>query len=400
MKKDKSEITCPNCGYDVDVNQLLYQQLETEVKNEYKLKFTKLDSEKLKLDNEKKEMQTLIEKGVQSKLSLEKSKLEDRLRSEISEEKSDEIKNYQQQLDKKIAEAKELNRIKADYSRLERESAELKEKIEAEAESKVTEIIRNEKAKLKKEYEDKALLKVSEKDHIIDQLKDQLQIAQRKAEQGSMQIQGEVQELVIENWLKTSFPMDVIGEVAKGVRGADCIHTVMHHGNTCGTIYYESKRTKGFQNSWIEKFKDDMRQKGATFGVIVTDSMPKGMERIGQRENVWICSVDEFKGLCFVLRESVMLLHNANQAQENKAEKTAILYNYLTGNEFRMHIEAIVEGFSQMSIDLESERRAMESIWKKREKQIRKVIQNTSQVYGSVKGIAGSAINPIKQLEI
>ena len=215
-----------------------------------------------------------------------------------------------------------------------------------------------------------------------------------------MQLQGEVQELAVEEWLAATFPLDTIEEIKKGARGADCVQ-IVHTRNrqNCGTIYYESKRTKGFQPSWIEKFKHDIRERGADIGVLVTESMPADMERLGLRDGVWICTFDEFKSLCHVLRESVIRLSEALTAQDNKGDKMGMLYDFLTGNEFRLQVEAIVEGFTQMQTDLESEKRSMAGIWKKREKQIQKVLLNTTNMYGSVKGIAGNAIQSVSLLE-
>jgi hypothetical protein len=236
---------------------------------------------------------------------------------------------------------------------------------------------------------------------VIKQLNDQLLDAQRKAQQGSMQVQGEVQELAIEEFLRNSFPFDSINEIKKGARGGDCIQVV----NTptrmnCGTIYYESKRTKDFQPSWIEKFKHDVRTLKAMFGVLVTEVMPKDMPRMGLRDGIWICTFEEFKGLCTVLRQSVILMGDALASQENKGDKMQLLYSFLTGNEFRHNVEAIVEGFTAMHNDLNSEKRAMESIWKKREKQIEKVLLNTTHMYSSIKGIAGTAVADIRALEL
>jgi hypothetical protein len=168
----------------------------------------------------------------------------------------------------------------------------------------------------------------------------------------------------------------------------------------CGTIYYESKRTKEFQPTWIEKFKHDIRNLKAMFGVLVTEVMPKDMPRMGMREGIWICTFEEFKGLCTVLRESAILMHDALSTQENKGDKMHLLYSFLTGNEFKQNVEAIVEGFTAMQTDLNTEKRAMESIWKKREKQIEKVLLNTSHMYSSIKGIAGNAVGDIKYLEL
>jgi hypothetical protein len=223
----------------------------------------------------------------------------------------------------------------------------------------------------------------------------------RKQEQGSMQLQGEVQELAIEEWLQAQFPLDSIEEIKKGARGGDCIQTVNTFSQqNCGKIYYESKRTKDFQGSWIEKFKADMREKGADIGVLVTEAMPSDMQRMGLRDGVWVCSYEEFKGLCGVLRESIIQVSSAIGSQVNKGDKMQLLYEYLTSNSFRMQVEAIVEGFSSMKSALESEKRAMQRIWKEREKQIEKVINNTIDMHASIRGIAGNAIQAVKALEL
>lgn len=194
--------------------------------------------------------------------------------------------------------------------------------------------------------------------------------------------------------------MDTIAEIKKGARGADCLQVVNTRARqNCGSIYYESKRTRNFQSTWIEKFKKDLREKNADVGVIVTETMPRDMDRMGLLKGIWICSFEEFKGLCAVLRESVIQISQSMVAQENKADKMSHLYDYLTSNEFKLQIEAIVEGFIQMQNDLNTERRAMESSWKKREAQINKVLLNTNHMYSSVKGIAGSVVPSVPQLE-
>jgi hypothetical protein len=239
---------------------------------------------------------------------------------------------------------------------------------------------------------------------LMKQLEDQKKLTsemRRKQEQGSMQMQGEILELAIEEWLTSEFPLDTIEEIKKGARGGDCIQIV----NTrdvlnCGRIYYESKRTKEFQANWIEKFKNDMREKGVDIGVIVTEAMPAGMDRMGQMNGIWICKFEDFKSLAAILRESLIRVSLALVSQENKGDKMTMLYDFLTGSEFRMRIEAIVEGFTQMKAGLETEKRAMQRIWKEREKQIEKVVINTIEMYGSVKGIAGSAVQSVAALEL
>ncbi len=412
MDKNSRQIKCPNCGQEIDVNDILYHKLEEEIKSnynqkileqkiEYDSKLVELKTQKAAIEKDKKEFFEKVDKSVKEKLKNEKKSLEQKLREEITEEKEGELKSYQEQLKLKIKEAKEFNKLKADHEKLKREKDELKEKIEAEAELKISNKISEEKKKITKEIEGKNQLKLADKEHLISQLTEQLKEAQRKVEQGSMQSQGEVQEIAIEEWLKSNFKHDEIQEVKKGARGADCLQIINTKSfQNCGLIYYESKRTKDFQKSWIEKFKNDIRAKGANIGVIVTDAMPKEMDRMGLYDGVWICTFDEFKGLCFVLRESVIHIYNASKSQENKGDKMNMLYSYLTSNEFKLQIEAIVEGFVQMKSDLDSEKRSMEGIWKKREKQIEKVLLNTNHMYNSFKGIAGSAIAPIKYLEL
>lgn len=350
------------------------------------------------------EKMTIAEKiayGVKAGIKSERQMLEQKLKEELKDETARQNRAMQEELNQKSEQLKDYHHLKSEIERLKRVHDETESAIKAKLEARYSQMLQEEKARLGKVQEEQSNLRIAEKNHIITQLKNQLQLAQRKAEQGSGQLHGEVQELAIEQWLKQQFPLDTIEEVKKGARGADCLQTV----NTrtlpnCGLIYYESKRTKHFQPTWIEKFKNDIRDKGAHIGVLVTEVMPSDMERLGLKEGIWICSFEEFKGLCCVLRESVIQLSNAVASQDNKGDKMIMLYNYLTSNEFRMQIEAIVEGFVQMQQDLETEKRALQSIWKKREKQIQKVLMNTNDMYSSVRGIAGAAIQPVKQLEL
>lgn len=407
-----TNIECPNCGTSIDVNEVLSHKLDEELREKYESQvadFKKqiksqqqtLDVEKQKLDEEKLKQAESVERSVKEKLKLQSEEIRKKLKAELSEESGEQLKALQSELNEKSSKLKEFNKAKADIERLKREKEELKDSVEAAAARKLNEQIALEKEKIHKAEAEKNQLNLSEKEKVIEQLKEQLSIAQRKAEQGSMQLQGEVQELAIEQWLAEHFPLDRIEEIKKGARGADCLQIVNTHSReNCGTIYYESKRTQNFQPSWIEKFKNDIREKGADIGVLVTEAMPADMPRMGLKEGVWICTFDEFKGLCLVLRESVIKMSQAMSVQENKGDKMSMLYDFLTGNEFRMQVEAIVEGFTQMQDDLVKEKRAMASIWKKREKQIEKVLLNTTNMYSSVQGIAGSAVKALPQLEL
>ena len=416
---NQTTIKCPNCGTEIDINEVLYHQLENKYKNEHLAEKKKLEAEieakrkeyKTHLDSlkvkeeefkeQKEKFEEEIKKATQIQLKAERVKLQENLRKEILDEQSESMALLQKQLEEKSNQVKELNVAKAQIGQLQREKEEMESAIMAKAELALNEKLKLEKEKIQKATDEQNELKLRQKDEQLRQLQEQLQIAQRKAEQGSMQLQGEVQELAIEEWLKEKYPFDTIDEVKKGARGADCMQIVhTRESQNCGKIYYESKRTKDFQKSWIEKFKADMREKGADIGVLVTDVMPSDMQRMGLYEGIWICSFEEFKGISAVLREQIIKIHHAMKSQENKTDKMSLLYGFLTSNEFKMQIEAIVEAFTTMQSDLDSEKRSMQRIWKQREKQIEKVLDNTINMYGSIRGIAGNAIGNIKALEL
>jgi hypothetical protein len=409
---NNSQINCPSCGTAIDVQDILAHQLEEEIKqkyqaqlqsekNRYQEEANKLNQAKAEFEEKKRKENELFEEKLSTRLKDEKRQIEERIKAKLNEEKSEQFEALQRELNEKSKQVNELNRTKTEIEKLKREKSELREAIEAETQKKLNELILTEKEKIKRSEEEKNELRIRE---LHKQLEDQKKLTEemkRKQEQGSMQLQGEVQELAIEEWLAAHFPLDTIDEVKKGARGGDCIQIVnTRTRQNCGKIYYESKRTKDFQSAWIEKFKADMRDKGADVGILVTEAMPADMARMGIRDGVWICSYEEFKGLCSVLRETVIQLSTALSSQENKGDKMHLLYDYLTSTTFRMQVEAIVEGFSSMKNALESEKRSMQRIWKEREKQIEKVITNTIDMYGSIKGIAGNAVQSVKALEL
>jgi len=411
MEKN-AKIKCPNCGTSIDVQDILAHQLENEIqqkyqqqlaeeKKKYDAEFEGLNKAKEQFEQKKKQENELFQERLERQLKEERKAVEEKLKLKLKEEQSEQFNALQKELNEKSEQIKELNRTKAEIEKLKREKSELKEIAEAEAQKSLNETLLAEKEKIRKQEEDKNEFRFKE---LQKQLEDQRRLTEemkRKQEQGSMQLQGEVQELAIEEWLMAQFPLDTIDEIKKGARGGDCIQIVNTRTlQNCGTIYYESKRTKDFQPSWIEKFKADIREKGANIGVLVTEVMPSDMERMGLKDGIWICNYDEFKGLCSVLRESIIQINVALSSQENKGDKMHMLYDYLTGNTFRLQVEAIVEGFTQMKADLESEKRALQSIWKKREKQIDKVTINTIDMHASIKGIAGNAIQSVKLIEL
>ena len=407
-----TQITCPNCGTEVNVNEILYQKLEEEIQHkfssevaEHRTKYQEamqqLKAKEFQFKTQKEQFEQTLQERLHTELKSQSEQLALSIKQRMEEEQQERIGLMERELEEKSMQLIEHNRTKAALEQLKREKEELAEKIRLEAQQKLTALLDQERAKLYKQFQDANELKLKEKEKQLDDLKQKLEEARHKAEQGSQQTQGEVQELAIEEWLTVHFPFDTIEEIKKGMRGADCIQMVhTREMPNCGTIYYESKRTKEFQRSWIEKFKGDIREKGADIGVLVTEVLPKELERMEMIEGIWICTYDEFKALSYVLREHLVQLSQFIQSQENKSDKMSILYSYLTSTEFRMQIEAIVEGFTQMKSDLDSEKRAMGRIWKQREKQIQKVLDNTVGMYGSVRGIAGNSIEIIQALEL
>lgn len=409
---EQSSIQCPNCGENIDVNDILKHQLEDSIRKEFQQK-ANIQNRELELKNEqfekakaefevkkKQENELFIERLEKEKKAAEKE-ISEKLKAKLEEENKDRLLLMEKELSEKSDKIRELNKMQGEIAKLQREKLEMKEAIEAEAQKQLNATLVLERDKIRKQEEEKNELKIKEYQKQSDDQKKLIEEMKRKQEQGSMQLQGEVMELAIEEWLANNFPLDSIDEVKKGANGADCLQIVnTREVQNCGSIYYESKRTKAFQPSWIEKFKNDIRTKRANIGVLVTEVMPNGMERMGMRDGIWICTYEEFKGLSAVLRQSLIQVSQAVQAQENKGDKMSMLYDFLTSNEFRLQVEGIVEGFTQMQSDLDSEKRAMQRIWKQREKQIEKVVHNTLGMYGSIRGIAGNAVQTVRALEL
>ncbi|MFL5728361.1 MAG: DUF2130 domain-containing protein [Cytophagaceae bacterium] len=388
-----NKITCPACGHHFNAEQALSQHIEDKLKSEFNQKYKSL---KAKLDKETEEKEQELKK----QLSAERQKLQEEVQKKIKEDFELQLKSMSDDLENKKKENRELKNKELELLKKEKELKEKKEEMEMDLKKQLLERSVEIEEAARKKAEEESQMKMKEKDMQLQSMKDQIEIMKRKADQGSMQLQGEAQELVLEELLKTTFPFDLIEEVGKGVKGADVIHTVRNNfGKECGRIVYESKRTKAFSDSWIDKIKNDLRGQNADLAVIVTETMPKELDRFGVREGVWVCTFQEIKSVAMILRDSLMKIHAVRVSQENKGDKMQMLYDYLTGREFRQQMEAIVEGFTSMQEGLMKEKNVTQKLWKEREKQIEKVIQNTIDMYGSVRGIAGNAVGEIKQLE-
>ncbi len=301
---------------------------------------------------------------------------------------------------------KEARRKELEFIRKEKILQEKEAELELQVQRQLMKEREALKDQLKKEEADKAILK--EEEHKLQirefekKLEDQKKLIEemrRKSEQGSMQLQGEVQELALEEMLRMMFPIDDISEEGKGIKGADVIHTIKNRiGTEAGIILYESKRTKAFSMDWISKLKADAVLVKANVSVIVTEAMPEGVERIGQIDGVWICTYADLRGLVIVLRDSILKISEAYSSQTNKGEKMQMLYDYLISTEFRLQLGAIIEGFGELQNSYIKERSMMERIWKQREKQLEKVLLNTNHFIGSIQGIAGSSMPELKQI--
>ncbi|GAA7540597.1 DUF2130 domain-containing protein [Helicobacter pylori] len=414
---------CPNCQEPIDVNEALYKQIEQENQSrflaqqkafekevkekraQYQSHFKALEQKEEALKEREKEQKAQFDDAVKqaSVLALqdERAKIIEEARKNAFLEQQKGLELLQKELDEKSKQVQELHQKEAEIERLKRENNEAESRLKAENEKKLNEKLETERERIEKALHEKNELKFKQQEEQLEMLRNELKNAQRKAELSSQQFQGEVQELAIEEFLRQKFPLDCIEEIKKGQRGGDCIQVVhTREFQNCGKIYYESKRTKEFQKAWIEKLKSDMREIGADVGVIVSEALPKEMERMGLFEGVWVCSFEEFKGLSAVLREGVIQVGLAKKSQENKGDKVNLLYHYLTSSEFSMQVSAIIEGFEQLRAELEKEKNAMARIWKSREKQMEKVFEGTINMYGSIKGIMGNTIGQVKALEL
>lgn len=381
-------ITCPNCSHQFEPGDTMRDEIEKELRGKMKEWQKKKEIETAELlEVEKKKMQTEMQEAVKKSLAADYE---------------NQLKLLQQEASDNAEKLKESRRKELEFLQKEQALKTREEEMQLTIQRQLMEERSKLKEQLQKEESEKISLKEQEYQlrtkELEKQIEDQKKLVEemrRKSEQGSMQLQGEVQELMLEEMLQSTFPFDKIEEVGKGVRGADCIQIVRNQfGNESGKIIYESKRTKDFSNEWIEKLKKDMRSHGADVAVIVTQTFPKDMERFGEKDGVYICTFNEVRSVALLLRNALLKIADARKSQENKGDKMVMLYDYLTGTEFSEQWKAIREGFMSMRQSIQKERDTMERLWKAREKQLEKVLLNAAHIQGSVEGIAGvDAVN-------
>jgi hypothetical protein len=388
-----NEIKCPSCGHSFEPNEAI----RDEVQKELKLKL---------LDWQKKKDEEYVKKLELEKGNIKKD-MEDNIRKTIAADFENKLQLLQSANIDNEEKLKEARKKELEYLQKEQQLNNKEAELEITIQKKLQEERMVLSEQIQKQEQEKSSikdtqfqLKLRELEKQLDEQKKLAEEMRRKAEQSSMQRQGEVQELLLEEILKENFPFDLIEEVGKGVEGADCIQIVRNHsGRECGKIIYESKRTKAWQNNWIDKLKTDMRSRGADIAILVTQTFPKDMERFGEKDGVWICNFAEAASVAALIRNGIIKVYEIQRSEENKGDKMQLLYNYLTGVEFRGQVEAIAEGFLAMKNSITRERMQMEKMWKEREKQLEKVLISTSALYGSVKGIAGASVGDIPLLD-
>ena len=408
-------ITCPNCGNAIKLTESLAAPLIATTRKQFEKKIADKDAEVAKRESAIKDQQAAIEKAketiaeeVAEKLKAERtiiaaeeSKKAKFLLGADLDQKAKELVELQEVLKQRDEKLGEAQKAQAELIRKQRELDDATREMALTIEKRVEEslvVVRN-KARL--EAEDGLKLKVAEKEQTIASMQKQIEELKRRAEQGSQQLQGEVQELELEDTLRTKFPRDLIEAVPKGEHGGDALHRVCGSlQQICGTILWESKRTKNWSDGWLAKLREDQRAAKADLAVIVSHTLPKDFDTFDFLDGVWVTSPRYVVPVAIALRHTLIELFAARQASEGQQTKMEMIYQYLTGPRFRHRIQAIVEKFADMQEDLDRERKTMTKLWAKRQEQIRCVVESTAGMYGDMQGIAGKTLQEIEGLDI
>jgi hypothetical protein len=409
---DKMKMNCPNCKTIINVDELLVAQFQESIKKdlhqELHLREMELNEEKeeykqlaLQLSKEKEGVDEMVNSRVKKLLISREETLKASIQKEVEDEKRIQLEELENELTKKSSQLQELNGTKAQLVRLRREMEESETRIILEKEKELTARLEEARATIKEQVHQESFLKIKEREKIIEDLKNKLDDAKKRAEQGSMQLQGEIQELEIIELLQDFHPHDEISQSKKGANAADILQIVKtQSGHECGKIYYESKRTKSWSNDWVKKFKQDNLNTKADILVLVTNALPKDIERYGIIDGVWICSFNDVRELSLVLRFGLLKLQQVAIANIGKDTKMEMLYKYLTSDEFKNVFESIIEGFKSIQDSHQNEKLKTQRLWKEREKLLEQILSNSVEFYGSLKGIAGASIQDIKLLEL
>ena len=404
-------VSCPECGTEIKLTESLAAPMVAAVEAKYQAQLTQKDSE---LKNQKDAVKASWEQLERAEKALDKGKADlDTLVAEkvqegqvrIREEEKRRLQlvmdEQQKELEAKDEKLAEAQKEQASLLRKQRELDEEKRELDLTVERKIQAGLGAAREKAQKDAEDLMGLRVREKEETIASMARQIEELRRKAEQGSQQLQGEVLELELEKMLRTRFPEDSIEPVPKGVAGGDTIQRVVFSGYDCGTILWESKRTKTWNSAWLTKLREDQRVAKADIAVIVSQTLPKEMETLFDViDGIWVCGPTVAVALAAVMRDGlnrVAARDVINAGMETKAE---LVYQYLTSSRFKHRVEAIVEAFSTMQTDLNKEKRAITKQWAKRAEQIEHVMQATVGMHGDLSAIAGQSIQEVEGIEM
>ena len=390
----EQSISCPNCGATIPLTEALTSPIEEKLRKEF-------EATVKRKDRERENALDALKMELAEKLASERVNLEKMAKEQAEESLSVQMKDLRAQLDEKSEKLAAAREAELKLLAIKRDLEEREQNLKLET----ARVLDQERAKIREEAATKAAdehrLRDREKDKQLEDMHKQIEELKRKSEQGSQQAQGEVQELELEDLLRASFRFDQFEPVEKGRRGADVLQTVFSGAALpCGTILWESKRTKNWEDKWVPKFKDDLREAKAEIGIIVSTVLPKGVTHIENIDGVWVTDFPSAIGLASALRSGILDVAKARGAVAGKDQKMELLFKYLSGPEFKHRVEAIVESFVTMKEDLDAEKRAMDKIWAKREKQIERVIHNTGGMYGDLQGLIGSSLPQISLLEL
>ncbi len=403
----KNTIDCPNCQHEIEISEVLRAQITANVRGEMagvmsahqsqlEAERKRIEDERRCIEHERKSITDQVAVLVESQKALLTAEAEKQARAQLDLEFRDH--------DAKLAEL-ESQLTKAQSNELvlrkrERDLESQKQELELQVERKLDQERAKLRAEAKQQFEDQYLLREADKDKTIADLLNQLKEMQRKAQQGSQQLQGEVQEIALQELLTNTFTLDSVQQVPKGVCGGDCLQSVFNpNGLPCGSILWESKRTKNWTNSWLAKARDDQRAAESDYAIIVTETLPEGVRNFARIEGVWVCGWQYVAALATALRCGLFEIAKARAASSGRNEKTELVYNYLASTGFQQRVTGIVEAFVSMQSDLESEKRSMKRIWSCREKQINRAVTNTACLYGDLQGIIGSSLPAIDGLQ-
>lgn len=412
---DEPTITCPKCGADIKLTESLAAPILETARQEFAEQLRQRDAQiaerERKLKEEHKALaqaKEQLDDAVEARLKDERESIArqeaKRARRAMEDElagKSKELSELKTLLEQKNEKLASAQKAQAELLKKERELEDAKREMELTIQKRLGEELDKEREKAKKDADEEHRLKLAEKEKQIADLQRNIEEWKRKAEQGSQQLQGEVQELDLEQLLAHKFPIDSIEPVAKGVRGADVLQRVRDGtAQECGSILWESKRAKNWNENWLAKLRSDQRDANADIAIIVSETLPEGLTTFESRDGVIIVARQCVLPVAMLVRQQVIEVSSARQTGEGQKTKMELLYEYLMGPQFRHRVEAIVEAFTTMRNDLESEKRSVQRQWAKREKQIEIVTQSTVGMWGDLQGIAGKTLQEIDGLEV